>query len=463
MKKYNMQVKLAGYSIYNACFVRYRSILLLAFLFQHCFNSYCQNHSNSRLIIANVHVIPLHKDTILQGMDVVIEDGKIQDMKQHIEKRKPELRKGLFIDGKGKYLMPALIDCHVHYGSDAALFQAYDSLYFEYGIVKVLALNGTPQLLQHRDSIRKGLIYGPEIQCSGPRVNDSNMNAPQAMELLQRLKMAGYDFIKIYSDLSKEGFDEISREAGTYGLRIAGHIPQSVTTSGVLHSNQELIAHAEEFMYNPPVNYFMGNIKTPEKPDPIYIPAMADSVSLYKKAVSPTLIAYKSILQSAINLEAYVKTVPLALSHPVAMAWQWSKEASFIPKKFSSALSISRLQFGYEFQLKLVSAFNRAGVLLLAGTDAPTIPGLMPGRSLHLEMQLLCEAGLSNYEALKAATINPAYFLKIASDFGTIEVGKEASLLMLTKNPLEDITNTLEIESVFLKGKQMKNEAGREK
>ena len=151
------------------------------------------------------------------------------------------------------------------------------------------------------------------------------------------------------------------------------------------------------------------------------------------------------------------------MSHPIAIAWQWSKETSFIPKKFGSTLSISRLQFAYEYQLKLVSAFNRAGVLLLAGTDAPTLPGLVPGRSLHQEMQLLCEAGLSNYEALKAATINPAHFLKIDSRFGTIEVGKEASLLMLNKNPLEDISNTLEIESVFVKGKQMKNEAGSEK
>ena len=415
------------------------------------------------LIIANVNVIPLYKDTILRAMDVVIENGKIQDIKKHTERRKSKWQKGLFIDGKGKYLMPALIDCHVHYGSNAALFQTYDSLYFQYGIVKVLALNGTPQLLQHRDSIRKGLVYGPEIQCSGPRVNDSVMTASQAKELLQNLKMAGYDFVKIYSDLSKEGFDEFSREAYMYGLRIAGHIPQRVTTSGVLHSNQELIAHAEEFLYNPPVNYFMGNIEIPEKPDPIYIPALADSVRFYQKAVSPTLIAYKSILQSAINLEAYVKTVPLAMSHPIAIAWQWSKETSFIPKKFSSPLSVSRLQFGYGYQLKLVSAFNKAGVLLLAGTDAPTLPGLMPGRSLHQEMQLLCEAGLSNYEALKAATTNPARFLKIHLDFGTIEVGKEASLLLLNKNPLEDISNTLEIESVFVKGKQMKSEASREK
>jgi len=441
------------------CSMLYRSILLLMFLFQYCCNSYSQNNKSGRLIIANVNIIPLNKDTILRGMDVVIENGTIQ----HIEPGKPESRKGLFIDGKGKYLIPALIDCHVHYGSNATLFQAYDSLYLQYGIVKVLALNGTPQLLQHRDSIRKGLVYGPDIQCSGPKVNDSGMTALQARGLLQSLKMAGYDFVKIYSDLSEEGFNEISSEARKYGLRIAGHIPQRVTTSGVLHSNQELIAHAEEFLYNPPVNYFMGDIKIPEKPNSMYIPALADSVRFYQKVVSPTLIAYKSILESAIDLEAYVKAARLALSHPIAIAWQWSKETSFIPKKVSSPLSISRLQFGYEYQLKLIDAFNKAGVLLLAGTDAPTLPGLVPGRSLHQEMQLLCEAGLSNYEALKAATINPAHFLKIDSGFGTIEVGKEASLLLLNSNPLEDISNTLEIESVFVKGKEMKSKAGTDK
>ncbi len=264
----------------NKCSMLYRSILLLMILFQYSCISYSQSDKSSRLIIANVNIIPLYKDTILRGMDVVIENGRIQ----HIEPGKSTVRKGLFIEGKGKYLIPALIDCHVHYGADAALFQAYDSLYLQYGIVKVLALNGTPQLLKHRDSIRKGFVYGPEIQCSGPKVNDSGMTALQANMVLQSLQMAGYDFVKIYSDLSKEGFNEISREAHKYGLRIAGHIPQRVTTSGVLHSNQELIVHAEEFMYNPPVNYFMGDIKSPEKPNPIFIPALADSVSFYQKS-----------------------------------------------------------------------------------------------------------------------------------------------------------------------------------
>lgn len=390
---------------------------------------------------------------MLHNMDVAIENGRILDIQPRIERSPTDS----IIDGQGKFLVPALIDCHVHYGYHPELFTTYDSLYLRYGIVKVLALNGTPELVKHRANRQKGLAYGPDILCSGPRVNDSGMTAAQARDLLQRLKETGYDFVKIYSDLSKEGFNEISNKAGEYGLRIAGHIPQSVGTTGVLHSNQELVAHAEEFLYNPPVNYMMGDIAHPEKPDPRYIPGLADSVSHYQKVVSPSLIAYQSILQSALDLESYVGKVPLALTHPIAVTWQWTKESSFIPKKFNSRLSISRLQHAFDYQLKLVNAFNKAGVLLLAGTDAPTIPGLIPGHSLHQELQLLREAGLSNYEALKAGTVNPARFLKVYSDVGTIEVGKEASLLLLKANPLEDIANTLEIEAVIFKGKRVFN------
>jgi Imidazolonepropionase and related amidohydrolases len=390
---------------------------------------------------------------MLHNMDVAIENGRILDIQPRIEQSPTDS----IIDGQGKFLVPALIDCHVHYGYHPELFTTYDSLYLRYGIVKVLALNGTPELVKHRANRQKGLAYGPDILCSGPRVNDSGMTAAQARDLLQRLKETGYDFVKIYSDLSKEGFNEISNKAGEYGLRIAGHIPQSVGTTGVLHSNQELVAHAEEFLYNPPVNYMMGDIAHPEKPDPRYIPGLADSVSHFQKVVSPSLIAYQSILQSASDLESYVGKVPLALTHPIAVTWQWTKESSFIPKKFNSRLSISRLQHAFDYQLKLVNAFNKAGVLLLAGTDAPTIPGLIPGHSLHQELQLLREAGLSNYEALKAGTVNPARFLKVYSDVGTIEVGKEASLLLLKANPLEDIANTLEIEAVIFKGKRVFN------
>ena len=408
------------------------------------------------LIISNVTVIPIYKDTLIRNVDLFVNKGRIEKIAKHNKTKELSLLSDYVINASGKYLLPGLIDCHVHYGDNTDLFSDYDSLYFKYGITKVVALNGTDNLLEHRERIRDKTILGPDIFCSSPRNNDPSMTANQAQELLKAYKMKGYDFIKIYNDLSKNGFDVFSKNAEKYDLRLIGHVPNRVGTFGVLQSNMEMVTHAEEFLYHAPVNYLMGEITHPVKPDELYLNQLADSVSKYKKYVSPTLIAFKSILFSARNIAGYIGSVPLPRNHPIAVFWKWSPSASFIPKKFSQEKSISRLQYAYDYQLKLVKAFNKKGVAMLVGTDSPTIPGLMPGYSLHQEMRILNEAGLSNYDILKSATLNAAKFLNLSSDFGSIEVGKEASFILLSKNPLADIENTLTIQKVFNRGELVK-------
>ena len=405
------------------------------------------------LIISNVTIIPIYKDTAIKNVDLFVNKGVIGKIEKHNKNKVLTLLSDLVIDASGEYLLPSFVDCHVHYGDNKDLFSEYDSLYLKYGITKVVALNGTDNLLEHRESIRNKTVMGPDIYCSSPKNNDSALTANQANALLKEYKMKGYNFIKIYNDLSKNGFDIFSENAKKYDLRLLGHIPKSIGTFGVLQSNMELVVHAEEFLYHSPVNYLMGEITQPVKPDELYINQLADSVSKYKKYVSPTLIAFSSILFSARNIKGYINSVPLPQNHPIAVYWKWS--ASFIPKKFSQEESISRLQYAYDYQLKLVKAFNNKGVVMLVGTDSPTIPGVVPGYSLHQEMQILSKAGLSNYDILKSATFNAARFLNISSEFGTIEVGKEASFILLSKNPLVDIENTLSIKKVFSCGKAL--------
>ena len=405
------------------------------------------------LIISNVTIIPIYKDTSITNVDLFVSKGRIEKIEKHKKNKELSLLSDLVINASDKYLLPSLVDCHVHYGDNKDLFSEYDSLYLRYGITKVVALNGTDNLLKHRESIRNKTTIGPDIYCSSPRNNDPLMTADQANDLLKEYKMKGYDFIKIYNELSKNGFEAFSKNAKKYDLRLLGHIPKSIGTFGVLQSNMELVSHAEEFLYHSPVNYLMGEITQPVKPDELYINQLADSVSKYEKYVSPTLIAFKSILYSARNIKGYINSVPLPQNHPIAVYWKWSPSASFIPKKFSTEKSISRLQYAYDYQLKLVKAFNNKGVVILLGTDSPTIPGLVPGYSLHQEMQILSNAGLSNYDILKSATLNAAQFLNISNDFGTIEVGKEASFILLSKNPLAAIENTLTIKKVFIRGR----------
>lgn len=407
------------------------------------------------LIVSNVTVIPMYKDTSIKHVDVFVRNGRIEKIGKHNKSQNLSLLSDLLIDATDQYLMPGLIDCHAHYGDNAALYSVYDSLYLHYGITKIIALNGNDNVLEHRKNIRNKITNGPDIFCSSPRNNDPSLTADQANQLLKEYKLKGYDFIKIYNELSKAGFDAFNRNARGNNLRLLGHFPNSTGISGVLHSNMELVSHAEEFLYHPPVKYMMGEITQPAKPDESYIKALADSVSTYGKYVSPTLIAFNSILSSARNIDDYVGSVPLARNHPIAIHWRWSSSTSFIPQKFSSNNSINRLQYAYDYQLKLVKAFNDAGVVILAGTDSPTIPGLVPGYSLHQEMQLLRAAGLSSYDVLRSATINAAEFLNISNKFGTIEAGKEASFILLSRNPLVNIENTLTIKKVIKCGEAL--------
>ena len=105
-----------------------------------------------------------------------------------------------------------------------------------------------------------------------------------------------------------------------------------------------------------------------------------------------------------------------------------------------------------DWSMKMVGLFNKQGVKILAGTDTP-IGFLTPGFSLHKELELLVESGLTPLQALRAATITPAEFFNLEDKMGTVEVGKFADLVILNNNPLNDIKHTQDIHAVILKGR----------
>ena len=101
---------------------------------------------------------------------------------------------------------------------------------------------------------------------------------------------------------------------------------------------------------------------------------------------------------------------------------------------------------------KMLLALHEAGALLMSGTDSP-IPMMIPGFSLHDELATMVDIGLSPYDALRTSTYNPALYLKELDEFGTIEIGKRADLVLLEGNPLEDISNTRGIDGVMVRGR----------
>ncbi len=156
---------------------------------------------------------------------------------------------------------------------------------------------------------------------------------------MNTLYATGYNFIKVYSYLSKEGFEAIDREAAHVGMPIIGHIPLKAGTWSVLRSTQSLIAHAEEFMYNEPVYYMMGNVVKDEPINWRGIMSIADSVRRYKKAVSPTLVAFSSII-SAAKMDPTDSQLSAHKNYErIAKEWNWDLQTNPYSLKFVSPMS----------------------------------------------------------------------------------------------------------------------------
>jgi imidazolonepropionase-like amidohydrolase len=375
------------------------------------------------------------------------------------------------IDGTGRFLIPGLVDAHVHYDEDAAgsdphidaINAEYSRLFLAAGVTEVMNLCGSSKNLALRDSIARGEVDGPTMLTSPHCLNDSTMTEAQGETAAAQAKRDGYDFLKVYSFLSADGFRGIMTAAKRADMPVIGHIPQRVGTQTMLESGAVGIVHAEEFLYNAPFRLQYGDPRPGAvQLDTARIPALAHAVRSARVAVTPTLVAYSSIIDEAVSLNKVLAEPELRLvSNQVKKSRGWYAADNDRARRLGAAMPLSRLRLGLAMQKHLVRTFRDSGVTLLAGTDAGGSIPMTPGWSLHDELQLLVGAGLTPYEALRAATANAGEFFARyfhAGASGTITPGARADLVLLNANPLVDIRNTRKIEGVVLRGEWMARE-----
>jgi imidazolonepropionase-like amidohydrolase len=318
------------------------------------------------------------------------------------------------VSAKGKFLIPGLWDMHVHLAaSDLPRLVAN-------GVTGVRDMgNVLANVDVWRGKIAAGSMVGPHIVRVGPILNGKAFGAAQvliesdaeARAAVRILKNVGVDQIKVHQLLSREAYFALADEAKKLSIPFVGHIPESITAAEASDAGQASIEHVETL--------FAG--KTPLKREETA--AVFAQFVKNNTAFDPTLIEYRGSTDPA-NVD------------PRLM------------EKYPGLLS-GRQKLFTQF-LELVGMMNRAGVALLAGTDLG-VKWISPGPSLHDELALLVQAGLTPMEALQAATRNPARFLHIEG--GTVEAGKSANLVLLNANPLEDIRNTRRIYAVVLEGR----------
>lgn len=401
--------------------------------------------------IKNVHLVPMTTaGLVIPNTTVVIDNGKIISFNGKVPVG------AHVIDGTGKWLIPGLIDMHVHVPVDghfnaryptkvAAVFtntQDVMTPFVANGVTTVFELNSRAGHFGQRNEILRGDVIGPRMALAAMinggdgdgRIANTPADGRQAVRLA---KAEGYEFIKVYSQLNVETYRAIADESHQLGLKVIGHIPNAFRgKAGDAFTYMGMVAHAEELF------------KQAERNTELTPGLIAQLAKVNGTWLTPTLIIIVSAANQSASLEELRASPALQYVHPLLQS-KWLTANNY--NKNASAESIDRLDRMMKFNRQLVAACKEAGVPIVAGTDAGS-SGVVWGFSLHDELALLVEAGLSPEEALRSATVLPATWLGIDSVVGTVEVGKLADLILLDEDPLKDINNIRKIAGVFVNG-----------
>ena len=382
----------------------------------------------------HVNVVPMTQDQVLRDQTVLVEKGRIAFIGRGIAI--PEGAE--VIEGDGRFLSPGLADMHSHSDTREDL-----KVYLANGVTTILNMGGASA--GSMDSIRpganKGALPGPHVYAAfrvdgSPQYNNFFVTTPDEARAIVRIaKTNGYDFIKVYNDLSPECFEALIEEGKALHVPIVGHGVTAVGLRKQLDAGQVMVAHTEEFLYT--VFYGPGDIPEAGAPDPSKIPGAIDFVLRDKAFVTADLNTYATIARQWGKPEvaaAYLHSPDVRYLGPSDRIL-WAREDY---KKRRGSLD-ARAAFLQRF----TKAMSDAGVPLIAGTDAPSIPGLVAGFSLHDDLKALTEAGLTPYQALATATRTPGEFIRQSLGeqvpFGTVTVGARADLVLSQENPLANL------------------------
>jgi len=375
----------------------------------------------------DVAVVPMDREQILRNQTVVVRDGRIAEIASVQQAKVPS--KCTSIDGHDRYLIPGLVDSHVHLPLVGRTDQLLVlQLLLANGVTTGINMEGSPAILGLRNQIRAGNLNAPRIYTTGIFIQQpAFMTAEQVRKEVVAEKEAGYDFVKVHGELSKEAYDALFEAARAQHLRVIGHVPSNLGIDAAL-GRQVLIVHAEEFLYS----YFQFHRDLPT--DSAEIDRMVRDVA--RKAagsgtwVSPTLSVFRQIIFQAADVDALLQRpemqyMPRHLTTGAAVGatnfgW-YSPDNPYLKRWPPERIPYLRAQ--YSIMQCLVAGLRDAGVPLLAVTD-PFVPCVIPGFSMKDEVEQLYEAGLSPYQSSKLLPPMLLDFLASPKMRGPLQKGK---------------------------------------
>jgi hypothetical protein len=413
----------------------------------------------------HVSVVDGRSATPRADQTVIVRGNRIESAGPAAAVRVPS--NAVVIDARGKVLIPGLWDMHVHTvmpgGADVL------SLYVANGVTGVRDMAGDwAQLTAWRREIANGTRIGPRMVLSGPYLEGGDVPIPHllvrttadAQPAVDSLVRLGVDFVKVHSQLNRDTYFAIAHAARTRGIAFAGHVPRTVLPTEASDSGQRSIEHLltipnqctteEVTSLAPrfPIQSALGRCAT-EDLAPLFARFVRNDTW-----VVPTLVAQLEVAKwpkRELPGDSLARYLPDSLRTYVAGIFPK-------PQDVPDGADVVGLAL-FQKRVATVSALHRAGVHIMAGTDAP-LRNSPPGFGLHEELAWFVRAGLSPFDALRAATIEPARFLGMLDSLGTVEAGKLADLVLLDANPLEDIGNARRVSAVVANGRLFEVQRG---
>ena len=389
------------------------------------------------LVFVNVNVIDVELGKTSYSQDVFVSSGRIQKI---VSTGVLSYINYQLIDGENKYLSPGLIDSHVH------LFE-WQSLprFLSSGVTTVRNMQGMPIHSRWKIAQRKWKLTGAKLISASPTINGNNNAGPfhqvvdnpsDAIELIKKYKKLNYDLIKVYSDLDKAVAKAILDTASELSIPVSGHIIRSLTLTE--QSSQMISVEHIEDIYQT----LLGNKYDAEK-----VKKIAKILIDSNTSVTTSLVAFENILQASKEGKEMLSNIPFTSMNSFM---QFLGEKTM--NEYFETKDNKWLRDKYSGMQKIVRYFDEAGVSLAMGTD--TGPALtIPGYSVHEELKLLSDAGLSTKSILKTATIKGAELIGLSQSLGQVKVGFQADLLLLEDNPLDSIDTLRQPIAVMGNGK----------
>ena len=447
------------------------------------------------LAITGVTVIPMDGRPPRSGVTVLVSEGRISAI---VASEAAEIPAGAtVIDGTGKFLIPGLWDMHVHVFEEESPERRFSMLVAN-GVTGVRDMNG-PLLLEEihalREQVERGEVLGPRFVAPGPLVDGpgrppsalgprvvSVATPEEARDTVRALAARGADFIKVYNRLTPELYEAILDEAKRIGISVAGHVPLTVSPIAASDAGQRSMEHMRgvlegaspegerlrlatlALLTNTPLSenptqsaaaaVLEGRRNLADTYDPVLAAELYARFARNGNWHCPTLVSNRFVLLGELERESFTSDPRLEyVSAETRESWAG---ASYLRGLGNPTPEQRRKRF--RLQQEAVAEMYRAGVGVIAGTDVGA-PYTYAGFSIHDELQLMVEGGLTPAEALGTATRDPAEFLGWGAELGTVEEGKIADLVLLDANPLEEVGSTRAIAAVVLNGRYLDREA----